>query len=116
MNASKRGLLYGLGAGALTIAVAATAPALAQTKLMLGDLAQSLNGIASNVMIQQGFDKKHGIDVEYRTYPTLDGLFTAIRGKQVDVGFGGCLGRCQIGKVMRSIQVVIAQMNSSRNG
>ncbi len=89
MNASKRGLIWGLGAGALAIALAATTTAQAQTKLKLGDLAQSLNGIASNVMIQQGFDKKHGIAVEYKTYPTLDGLFTAIRGKQVDVGFGG---------------------------
>jgi NitT/TauT family transport system substrate-binding protein len=40
-------------------------------------------------MTQQGFDKKHGIAVEYTVYPTLDGLFTAIRSKQVDVGFGG---------------------------
>ena len=58
-------------------------------KVKLGDLAQALNSIASNVMIQQGFDRKNGIAVEYTTYPTLDGLFTAIRGKQVDVGFGG---------------------------
>lgn len=58
-------------------------------KVRLGDLAQAVNAIASNVMIQQGFDKKHGIAIEYSTYPTLDGLFTAIRGKQVDVGFGG---------------------------
>lgn len=57
--------------------------------IKLGDLAQSLNGVASNVMIAQGFDKKHGIAVEYTVYPTLDGLFTAIRGKQVDIGFGG---------------------------
>jgi ABC-type nitrate/sulfonate/bicarbonate transport system substrate-binding protein len=61
----------------------------APVKVQLGDLAQALNSIASNVMIQQGFDKKHGIALEYTTYPTLDGLFTAIRGKQVDVGFGG---------------------------
>ena len=61
----------------------------APVKVRLGDLAQALNSIASNVMIQQGFDKKHGIAIEYTTYPTLDGLFTAIRGKQVDVGFGG---------------------------
>ena len=57
--------------------------------IKLGDLAQSLNGVASNVMIAQGFDKKNGIAVEYSVYPTLDGLFTAIRGKQVDIGFGG---------------------------
>lgn len=89
MNASKRGLLLGLGAGVLTVVLTATTGAHAQTKLKLGDLAQSLNGIASNVMIEQGFDKKHGISVQYTTYPTLDGLFTAIRSKQVDVGFGG---------------------------
>ena len=75
------------------MAIAGTAmlagPASAQTQVRLGDLAQSLNGIASNVMIEQGFDTKHGIDVEYTTYPTLDGLFTAIRSKQVDIGFGG---------------------------
>jgi NitT/TauT family transport system substrate-binding protein len=58
-------------------------------KVRLGDLAQSLNAVASNTMTQQGFDKKHGIAVEYTAYPTIDGLFTAIRSKQVDVGFGG---------------------------
>jgi NitT/TauT family transport system substrate-binding protein len=58
-------------------------------KVRLGDLAQSLNAIASNTMIRQGFDKKHGIAVDYTVYPTLDGLFTAIRSKQVEVGFGG---------------------------
>ena len=73
---------------ALTI-TAGAARAAEPVKVRLGDLAQALNSIASNVMIQQGFDKKHGIAVEYSTYPTLDGLFTAIRGKQVDVGFGG---------------------------
>jgi NitT/TauT family transport system substrate-binding protein len=83
------GVRLGLGAGVLAVVLGAASVAGAQTKLKLGDLAQSLNGIASNVMIQQGFDKKHGIAVEYTTYPTLDGLFTAIRGKQVDVGFGG---------------------------
>lgn len=60
-----------------------------EVKIKLADLAQSINGIASNVMIDQGFDKKHGIEVEYTTYPTLDGLFNAIRGKDADVGFGG---------------------------
>jgi ABC-type nitrate/sulfonate/bicarbonate transport system substrate-binding protein len=40
-------------------------------------------------MIDQGIDKKYGLAAEYRAYPTLDGLFTAIRGKDVDVGFGG---------------------------
>ena len=63
---------------ALTI-TAGAARAAEPVKVRLGDLAQALNSIASNVMIQQGFDKKHGIAVEYSTYPTLDGLFTAIR-------------------------------------
>ena len=40
-------------------------------------------------MIDQGIDRKYGIAAEYRAYPTLDGLFTAIRGKEVDVGFAG---------------------------
>jgi NitT/TauT family transport system substrate-binding protein len=68
---------------------AADASAQQPVKVRLGDLAQSLNAVASNTMVQQGFDKKHGIAVEYTVYPTLDGLFTAIRSKQVDVGFGG---------------------------
>lgn len=74
---------------ALLLAAAGVSSAQAEVKIRLGDLAQSINGIASGVMIEQGFDKKHGIDVDYSTFPTLDGLFTAIRGKQVDVGFGG---------------------------
>jgi ABC-type nitrate/sulfonate/bicarbonate transport system substrate-binding protein len=75
----------------LTFALALAGSVAAQqpVKVRLGDLAQSLNAVASNTMVQQGFDKKHGITVEYTVYPTLDGLFTAIRSKQVDVGFGG---------------------------
>ena len=83
-----RKVLAAVAACAITLA-AGLAHAADPVKVRLGDLAQALNSIASNVMIQQGFDKKHGIAVEYSTYPTLDGLFTAIRGKQVDVGFGG---------------------------
>lgn len=71
------------------LTIASTVQSAEPVKVRLGDLAQALNSIASNVMIQQGFDKKNGIALEYTTYPTLDGLFTAIRGKQVDVGFGG---------------------------
>jgi NitT/TauT family transport system substrate-binding protein len=75
---------------ALVLAVTGgPAPAQAPVKLKLGDLAQSLNGIAVQAMKEQKLDQKHGIDVEYVRYPTLDGLFTAIRGKDVDVGFGG---------------------------
>ncbi|MBL7251409.1 ABC transporter substrate-binding protein [Alloalcanivorax marinus] len=59
------------------------------TPIRLGDMAQSLNGVASQVMIDQEFDHKYGVDVTHKAYPTLDGLFNAIRGKQVDLGFGG---------------------------
>ena len=69
--------------------LAAIGTAQAQVKVRIGDLAQSLNEIGSRAMIDQGIDRKHGIAAEYRAYPTLDGLFTAIRGKDVDVGFGG---------------------------
>jgi ABC-type nitrate/sulfonate/bicarbonate transport system substrate-binding protein len=77
-----------IAASALALA-AGSAAAQQPVKVRLGDLAQSLNAIASNTIVQQGFDKKHGIAVEYTAYPTIDGLFTAIRSKQVDVGFGG---------------------------
>jgi ABC-type nitrate/sulfonate/bicarbonate transport system substrate-binding protein len=82
---------FNRAAAAAIFALALAAPAAAQepVKIKLGDPAQSLNSIASQTMIRQGFDKKHGIAVEYVTFPTLDGLFTAIRGKAVDVGFGG---------------------------
>jgi ABC-type nitrate/sulfonate/bicarbonate transport system substrate-binding protein len=76
--------------GVLAIAIlAACGSASAQVKVRIGDLAQSLNEIASRAMIDQGIDRKYGIAAEYRAYPTLDGLFTAIRGKDVDIGFGG---------------------------
>jgi NitT/TauT family transport system substrate-binding protein len=76
--------------GILAVAtLAACGTASAQVKVQIGDLAQSLNEIASRAMIDQGIDRKYGIAAEYRAYPTLDGLFTAIRGKDVDVGFGG---------------------------
>lgn len=69
--------------------LASCGPASAQVKVRIGDLAQSLNEIASRVMIDQGIDRQYGLPAEYRAYPTLDGLFTAIRGKDVDIGFGG---------------------------
>ena len=79
-----------LRAGILAIAIfSASTPASAQVKVRLGDLAQSLNEIASHVIIDQKLDRKYGIAVTYRAYPTLDGLFTAIRGKDVDIGFSG---------------------------
>jgi ABC-type nitrate/sulfonate/bicarbonate transport system substrate-binding protein len=83
--------LFKLSTVAALLAAALATPAVSQepVKLRLGDPAQSLNAIAAQTMIKQGFDKKHGIAVQYVTYPTLDGLFTAIRGKDVDIGFGG---------------------------
>jgi len=76
-------------AGLTAAALSATAWAQEPVKIRLGDPAQSLNAIAAQTMIKQGFDRKHGIAVQYVTYPTLDGLFTAIRGKDVEIGFGG---------------------------
>src|SRR4051794_3302958 len=73
----------------IAVILAACGPASAQVKVQIGDLAQSLNEIGSRTMIDQGIDRKYGIAAEYRAYPTLDGLFTAIRGKDVDVGFAG---------------------------
>jgi ABC-type nitrate/sulfonate/bicarbonate transport system substrate-binding protein len=58
-------------------------------KIVLGDTAQAINAVAINAMIEQKIDQKHGISVEYKLYPTIDGLFTAIRGGDVNVGFGG---------------------------
>jgi len=88
---SLRAMKSALFAGLLGVTAMMAGPATANepVKIRLGDLAQSINGIASGVMVAQGFDKKHGVSVEYSVYPTLDGLFTAIRGKQVDIGFGG---------------------------
>jgi NitT/TauT family transport system substrate-binding protein len=85
------GSLLSAALAVLVLALMPGGPADAQApvKLKLGDLAQSLNGIAVQAMKEQKLDLKHGIDVEYVRYPTLDGLFTAIRGKDVDVGFGG---------------------------
>ncbi len=81
-------MLFRLGIFA-TVMLATCGAATAQVKVRIGDLAQSLNEIGSRAMIDQGIDRKYGIAAEYRAYPTLDGLFTAIRGKDVDVGFGG---------------------------
>lgn len=74
---------------AFALSLAAPASAAETVTIRLGDLAQSLNEIGSRAMIDAGIDKKHGLVVEYRAYPTLDGLFTAIRGKEVDIGFAG---------------------------
>src|SRR5258708_8247767 len=81
-------MLFRLGIFA-AVMVTRCGAATAQVKVRIGDLAQSLNEIGSRAMIDQGIDRKYGIAAEYRAYPTLDGLFTAIRGKEVDVGFGG---------------------------
>jgi hypothetical protein len=81
-------MLFRFGISA-AVMLATCGAATAQVKVRIGDLAQSLNEIGSRTMIDQGIDKKYGIAAEYQAYPTLDGLFTAIRGKDVDVGFGG---------------------------
>ncbi len=47
---------------ALTI-TAGAARAAEPVKVRLGDLAQALNSIASNVMIQQGFEVKHDLAI-----------------------------------------------------
>lgn len=88
---SVRAMKSALFAGLLGVSALMAGPTMANepVKIRLGDLAQSINGNASGVMVAQGFDKKHGVSVEYTVYPTLDGLFTAVRGKQVDIGFGG---------------------------
>lgn len=71
--------------GLFSISVQAADP----VEVRFGDIAQGSNAVPIGVMIEQGFDRKHGVVVDYQTYPTLDGLFTAIRGGAVDVGFGG---------------------------
>lgn len=78
-----------LSALAMTLVFVAPAWAQAPVKVKLGDMAQSMNVIASLTMKQQKLDEKHGFSLEYMPFPTLDGLFTAIRGKEVDIGFGG---------------------------
>ncbi len=81
-------MLFRLGIFAAFM-LATCGAATAQVKVRIEDLAQSLSEIGSRVIIDQGIDKKYGFAAEYRAYPTLDELFTAIRGKDVDVGFGG---------------------------
>lgn len=71
------------------LAIGSAAQAQELVKIRLADAAQSQNGIASQAIIDLGLDKKYGFQLEYSAYPTLDGLFNAIRGKQADVGFGG---------------------------
>src|ERR1700761_8581943 len=76
--------------GMITAVMLATcSAATAQVKVRIGDLAQSLNEIGSRAIRDPGVEKKYGIAAAYRGSPTLGGLFTAIRGKDVDIGFGG---------------------------
>lgn len=79
-----RGALVGLLIGALAITARAEVP-----EVRMGDMPQSLITVVYQVIVDQGLDKKHGIRVNRQAYPTIEGLFNAVRGKQVDVGFGG---------------------------
>ncbi|WP_262730676.1 ABC transporter substrate-binding protein [Alloalcanivorax marinus] len=79
-----RGALVGLLIGALAITARAEVP-----EVRMGDMPQSLITVVYQVIVDQGLDKKHGIRVDRQAYPTIEGLFNAVRGKQVDVGFGG---------------------------
>lgn len=74
---------------ALGMAAASATLAQQPVTVRLADAAQSQNGIASQAIIDLGLDQKYGFKLEYSAYPTLDGLFNAIRGKQADIGFGG---------------------------
>ncbi|MFY0053372.1 hypothetical protein ABTQ00_19085, partial [Acinetobacter baumannii] len=60
-------MLFRLGTIA-AVMLAACSAATAQTKVRIGDLAQSLNEIGSRVMIDQGIDKKYGLAAEYKAY------------------------------------------------
>ena len=83
--------------------LATCSAATAQVKVRIGDLAQSLNEIGSRAMIDQGIDKKYGIAAEYKAYPTLDGLFTAIRGKEsMSASAAGPLSLSSAARVFRS--------------
>lgn len=74
--------------GLLIGALAVTARAEVAT-VRMGDMPQSLITVVYQVIVDQGLDKKHGIRLERQAYPTIEGLFNAVRGEQVDVGFGG---------------------------
>jgi ABC-type nitrate/sulfonate/bicarbonate transport system substrate-binding protein len=82
-----------IGAGLLAaMSIAAQAQ---DTKITIGGLGQSLSGIAISVMIDKGFDKKHGVAMEYRAFPTLDGAFNALRGEQIHIGSIGTTAAAQ---------------------
>lgn len=91
----RRGMLR-LAAGAgLMAASGSSVRAASDAPIVLGGLNQSLTGIAIQVMVNQKIDRKYGVAVEYRTYPTLDAVFNALRGQQVDVTSGGWTATAQ---------------------
>lgn len=105
LPAPPRRLLLG-GALALPLATPALRHAsAAPTKVQVGGLAQSQVGLVLDVLKAQSFDRRHDIAVDSRTYPTLDGVFTAIRGAQVDIGSGGWTAIAQFRS--RNIPVVM---------
>jgi NitT/TauT family transport system substrate-binding protein len=90
-NLTRRSLV----GGAMALTLPCGSARAAEDKIVLGGMGQSLTSIALNVMTDQGIDKKNGFALEYRTFPTLDAVFNAVRGGQVDVAAGGWTATAQ---------------------
>ena len=81
-----------LGVVALALGMAAV-PALAQelTKVRMANLGFPAHaGLIIHVLKEKGFDKKHGIDMEVKTYGAISAYYGSAAAGEVD-GFGGGL-------------------------
>ncbi len=89
---SRRSLLAGGAAGALAIAAPLGAPTIVRAaepaKVSLGGMSNGWSLMATTLMKEQGYDKKHGVEVETKFYPTLSIYYADYIAGRIDVAMG----------------------------
>ena len=89
---SRRGLTALAAAFAVALAGFFAAPAQAQNKPKIKVSSLTLpvfNPLVWNVMKVQGFDKKHGFELEAKPYPSISAFYAAFATGETDVLIGG---------------------------
>jgi len=82
----------GLGIAALALATGAAADAAELAKVNFARLSfPSHVGMATDILKEQGFDRKHGLDVELRNFGAVGAFYAAQATGEADAGIGGPL-------------------------
>lgn len=86
----RRGLVALASAIAFTLAGASTSQAQQLPKITVSSLTLPVfNPLVWNIMKAQGFDKKHGFELDAKAYPSISAFYAAFATGETDVLIGG---------------------------